>query len=134
MIHLDTSVLVDRLRESARGEEGPATRYLESVADEPLAISVFVHCELVGGAELATNPVREREKVEAACRGVDVLYPVAGFERVYAAAFAYLQRRGERIGLMDLLIGSLALQAAVPLATRNARHFQRIPGLQVIGY
>lgn len=134
MIHLDTSVLVDRLRESARGEEGPATRYLQSVADEPLAISVFVHCELLAGAELAANPVREREKVEAACRGVEVLYPIAGFERVYADAFAYLQRRGESIGLMDLLIGSLALQAGAPLTTRNARHFQRIPGLKVMDY
>lgn len=134
MIHLDTSLLVDRLRESARRDEGPATRYLQSVVDEPLAISVFVHCELLAGAELATNPVREREKVEAACRGVDVLYPTAGFERVYADAFAYLQRRGESIGLMDLLISSLALQAGAPLATRNARHFQRIPGLRVIGY
>lgn len=38
MTHLDTSFLVDLLREAARGEEGPAHAALDRLAEEELAV------------------------------------------------------------------------------------------------
>jgi predicted nucleic acid-binding protein len=35
---------------------------------------------------------------------------------------------------MDLLIASAARQADATLVTRNTRHFERVPGLEVAGY
>ena len=42
------------------------------------------------------------------------------------------QSRGIRISLSDLLIGVTALELGYRIATDNVRHFQSIPGLQII--
>jgi predicted nucleic acid-binding protein len=62
VIHPDTSFLVDLLREQARGP-GPASRWLEAQAATPLAVSVFVQCELEAGAANSAHPARERERI-----------------------------------------------------------------------
>jgi tRNA(fMet)-specific endonuclease VapC len=42
-----------------------------------------------------------------------------------------LERAGQTIGAMDLLIAAHALALAATLVTNNLAHFQRIPGLSV---
>lgn len=44
---------------------------------------------------------------------------------------AHLSRRGELIGLEDLLIGVTALTYNYTVVTANLQHFQRIPNLRV---
>lgn len=44
---------------------------------------------------------------------------------------AYLYRRGEPIGIEDVLIGAAALAHDFTVVTANLRHFQRIPNLRV---
>jgi predicted nucleic acid-binding protein len=39
-----------------------------------------------------------------------------------------------KIGEMDLQIASIAQANELPVATHNARHFRRIPGLQVVDW
>jgi len=34
----------------------------------------------------------------------------------------------------DLLIGAIALHENIPLATLNKKHFQRIPGLELLEF
>lgn len=134
MIHLDTSFLVDLLRETSRGRIGPATSLLGKLEHEALAISIHVACELFAGAELSTNPPEERRKVEALCAGLDVVTPGESFPRLYGEVLARLERRGERISTMDLLIAAAALASGASLVTRNARHFGRISELRLISY
>ena len=43
-----------------------------------------------------------------------------------------LIRSNRKLPLPDLLIGITALQAKVPLATLNAKHFRRIPELKLL--
>lgn len=133
MIHLDTSFLVDLLRE-AQGGEGPATRELDELAEEELCISVFVACELEAGVELSRRPERERERVAELTRGLQVVYPDSRFAGVYGRLLGELTQRGETIAAVDLLIGTAALLERAALVTRNARHFSRIPGLRVLSY
>lgn len=134
MIHVDTSFLVDLMRESARGQAGPATRFLESRPDEALGASVFVLCELAAGAELARDPARERDRVARLAESLETVNPEGEFAATYGRLLARLQRSGVRIGTMDLLIGAAAVEADVPLLTRNRRDFERIPGLEVLAY
>lgn len=134
MIHVDTSFLVDLLRETGRDDDGPAIRFIEQRRDEPLAASVFVLCELLAGAAMARDPARERERVERLSAGFDVVYPREGFAAIYAEVLGYLRHRGEGIATMDLLIASAARQADATLVTRNTRHFERVPGLDVAAY
>lgn len=134
MIHLDTSFLVDLLREAGRGEDGPASHELDELEDEDLWISVFVACELEAGIELSRRPDRERERVAELTRGLQVVYPDPRFAGAYGRLLAELTRRGETIAGVDLLIGTAAVLAGAPLVTRNERHFARIPGLRVLSY
>jgi tRNA(fMet)-specific endonuclease VapC len=54
--------------------------------------------------------------------------------RHYREIFRYLKERGELIGANNLWIAAAALRHREPLVTRNARDFQRVPGLQVLTY
>ena len=59
MIHLDSSLLIDLQRETARDRPGPAFDLLETIDDdEVLGVSVHVLCELRVGAELLRKPLR----------------------------------------------------------------------------
>lgn len=134
-MHLDTSLLVDFLKETGRGLPGPATRFLGAIRDEEeLAMSVYVACELAAGAERSKRPEQERERVRRLCDRVRVVYPDDRFAPAYGRLFARLESRGQRISVMDLLIATAALVEEAPLATRNVKDFGRVPGLSVLGY
>jgi predicted nucleic acid-binding protein len=45
---------------------------------------------------------------------------------------AEMKQAGLVIATADLLIGITALHFGFPVGTRNVRHFQMIPGLQVL--
>jgi len=135
MIHLDSSYLIDLLRETTRGRPGPALDFIEGLdADETLAVSVHVACELRAGAELARRPLKEHEELDRLLSGLLVAYPDGGFARVYARVLAAVQRSRRKVAAMDLLIATAALVDEAPLVTRNVKDFSRIPGLQVVGY
>lgn len=134
MTHLDTSFLVDLLRETAKGSDGPARQKLASLADAELWVSVHVACELRAGAELSTNPEAEREKIDTLLGGVQIAYPDERFAPAYGRLLAWLRKRGDTVATMDLLIATAAIVDSAPIVTRNTKHFIRVPGLTVIDY
>jgi tRNA(fMet)-specific endonuclease VapC len=134
VIHLDTSFLIDVLRESARGKPGPATSFLEEIAEEQLAACVHVQCELYSGAEQSRRPQEERRRIDRLCQGFTVVYPDDRFPYVYARLLASLERAGQRIGNMDLLIAASAVIAEAPLVTGNVGEFSRIADLDILKY
>jgi tRNA(fMet)-specific endonuclease VapC len=134
VIHLDTSYLVDLIRETARAKPGPATRRLADLSDEELWLSVHAACELQAGAEAAERPVLERQRIAALCSGMHVAMPDAGFPETYGRLYGSMARRGGMIGTMDLLIATAAVHARAPLLTRDVRDFLRVPGLEVVTY
>ncbi len=134
MIHLDTSFLIDLLSDAARRREGSASRFLSTVQEEELGISVFVACELAAGAAMSTRPTQERRRVDQLCAGLHVEYPDERFPAAYGSLLALQERVRSRISTMDLLIATSALVAGAALVTRNARDFSRVPGLDVLGY
>jgi predicted nucleic acid-binding protein len=134
LIHLDTSFLVDLLRDSARGTEGKASRFLAGILDEELEISVFVACELNAGAAMSQKPAEEKRRVDQLCSVLRVAYPDERFPPVYGSLFAWQERHQGRISTMDLLIATSAVVAGASLVTRNAKDFSRVPGLEVSSY
>lgn len=134
MIHLDTSFLVDLLRETARESAGAASRFLATLETEELGISVFVACELSAGAEMSKKPSEERRKVDRLCSSLRLDYPDERFPAAYGSLLAWQGRHGGRISTMDLLIATSAVVIGASLVTRNAKDFARVPGLDVLGY
>lgn len=133
MIHLDTTFLVDLLREARQGP-GPATALLATLADQELAISVHVLCELHGGAALSNDPPRERQAIQQICSALSLRGAGEDLAPVYGRILAHLQKLRISIATIDLLIAAAALLDEAPVITRNLRHFQRVPGLEVRTY
>jgi tRNA(fMet)-specific endonuclease VapC len=135
MIHLDTSFVVDLLREQRRDKFGPASEFLESLdADEEMAVSVHVVCELMAGASVAGTGSGESERLARVCDALLIRYPDAAFAPRYGRLLAGIRRAGTSVDTMDLLIATAAVVDEAPLVTRNARHFTKVPGLEVLTY
>ena len=134
MIHLDTSFLVDLLREEARGRPGAAANLLERMEKDELGASVFVACELMSGAELSAHPQKERRNVEHLFSSLQVDYPDERFAPAYARLLAWQSRREGRIATMDLLIATSCIVSGAGLVTRDTKDFSRVPGLDLIRY
>ena len=124
---LDTSVIVAAERSAA-----DFAGFLESLGDEPVAITAITASELLHGF------LRARDAAVRARRGafVDALLdtiPVLPFglpeARRHADLWAELAKRGRMIGPHDLLIGATAVAHGYALATLNRREFRRVPGL-----
>jgi tRNA(fMet)-specific endonuclease VapC len=134
VIHLDTSYVIDLLREIARKSDGPAQGFLEEHSDETFGISVFVLCELLMGAELSSKPAVERERVQGFSRSLHVDFPDDRFASVFARQYARQERLGHRMATMDLLVATSALVADAALLTRDTKDFGRVSGLKLIPY
>jgi predicted nucleic acid-binding protein len=136
VIHLDSCVLIDLLRETARERPGPAFDLMESLDDkEVLGVSVFVACELRVGAELARRPLQEHETLDRLLSGLLVASPDDRFPPLYARLMAAMTQGSRRpVAAMDLLIATAALLDDAPLVTRNVKDFSRVPGLRVLKY
>lgn len=135
MIHLDSSFLIDLLRETTRGKPGPALDLIESFdASEILAVSVHVVCELRAGAELSRGPLQEHQALDELLAGLLTVYPDDKFAPQYARLLAATSRGGRQLAAMDLMIATAAILDEAPLVTRNVKDFSRVPGLRVLDY
>jgi tRNA(fMet)-specific endonuclease VapC len=95
-----------------------------------LWLSAIVAAELrFGAAKLAS--VRFSAAVEAWLAGFDVRPWPAEATQHYARIRASLERAGQTIGSMDMLIAAHAMAEDSVLVTNNAREFLRVPGLAV---
>lgn len=99
-----------------------------SLNRQDLWLSAIVAAELrFGAAKLASN--RFAAAVEAWLVGFDVRpWPLQATHH-YAQVRAALERSGQPIGGMDLMIAAHALAEDTVLITNNAREFHRVPGL-----
>ena len=134
-MHLDTSLLVDLDRELQRERPGEACAFMETLDDqEVLAVSVHALCELRVGAELGRRALARQENIDQLVEGMLVAYPDDRFPLQFARLAAAMQRSGQVIGNMDLLIATAALLDNAPLVTRNVKDFSKVPGLRVLKY
>ena len=93
-------------------------------------LSALVAAELrFGAAKLAS--IRFSAAVEAWLAGFDVRPWPLEATRHYANIRAALERAGQPIGNMDLLIAAHAMAEDSVVVTNNAREFLRVPGLAV---
>jgi len=52
----------------------------------------------------------------------------------YGRAYRYLQENRMLIGANDLWIASTSLAHWMPVVTRDAEHYRRVPDLEVVAY
>jgi predicted nucleic acid-binding protein len=102
---VDSDVVIDHLRGA------------HPLPDFPLAFSVITRCELFAG--------REREEYLR-----ELLAPMHEIPmNASIAERGGVLKRTVQLQTPDALIAATALEHALPLMTRNCRHFDRVPGL-----
>ncbi len=69
------------------------------------------------------------EQILATLEAIPITEPVA---RVHAEVWARLLAQGKAVAAHDLWIAATALAHGFGVATLDARHFARIPGLRVV--
>ena len=126
---LETTFLIDLERELASDHIGPAQRFLARHAQYRLFVTPTIAGEIAAGASLAN---RDRWRHFLQPFHILPINEDVGWE--YGQASRYLKANGAVIGGNDLWIAATALAHGVPVVTRNARHFRRVPGLEVATY
>jgi predicted nucleic acid-binding protein len=122
MTSADTDVLIDFL--AGKGEAATVEPLLRRGVLRTTVISRF---EFLSGAENSKQLGRLIELLEA----------VPSFALDEAAADAAseirksLEAAGNSIGMADSLIAGIVTSNSCPLLTRNRRHFERVPGIQL---
>jgi tRNA(fMet)-specific endonuclease VapC len=137
---LDTTVFIG-LERAMRGL--PAERAMKEVAQrleaqlgesEDVGIAAITASELIHGVHRATKEHRGRR--EAFVESILAAFPVIAFDllvaRVHARLWAGLVSSGGEVGAHDRLVAATAISAGWRIATANIRHFNRIPGLDVM--
>jgi tRNA(fMet)-specific endonuclease VapC len=116
-----------------------ARQLLEAVVletgDEGIALSVLTVLELAHGitrSDTAERRERRQRFLEDLLTGVPIQPVTVPIALRAGRIDGDSQARGVRIPLSDLLIGASALELGYGVGTANVRHFQLIPGLNVV--
>jgi hypothetical protein len=123
MILLDSDVTIDLLR-----QHPPATRWFDALDDEEeLLLPGYVVMELIQGCRNKVE--QETLRRELTRYGVAWPAPTDCDEALNIFAEYHLSHNA---GLLDVLIGQLAVALRIPLYTFNQKHYRFIPGLQTV--
>ena len=129
MIFTDTTFLIDLQRSSRNPRHRSAARWLKNHGEVEIVLSAIVLGEFAEGFETTGHPVIEHYRAAHRIIGVDDRVAM-----VYWRISGDLRSKGTPIGANDTWIAATALAHLAPLLTRNVDHFNRIEGLEVVGY
>lgn len=121
-VAVDTDLVVDYLR--GKGDGAPAIR--RWLVSGRLRLTVVTALELRTGADFYT---RKGDIDRLFARRVLPLDLQAALHA--GAIWSELTATGQRIGLADTLHAAIVRRFDVAFATRNTRHFERVPGLKL---
>jgi predicted nucleic acid-binding protein len=131
---LDSTVLIAAERQGLTARQtlaGMGSRF----PGEPFALSVVSLIELAHGVARADSPQR-RAKRQQYLDELVLASPVHPITIPIALRAGQIDgetaAKGVRIAFPDLLIGVTALELGYRIATANLRHFEAIPGLEIV--
>lgn len=96
-----------------------------------VGISSITYAELAYGANNNERAEANLARLDAVVASTEVLPFDAAAARKYGELRANLERLGQLIGPLDMLIAGHALALDLILVTNNGREFGRVPGLEL---
>lgn len=123
---LDTNICIAFLRKGS----ALVARRMSAAGAEQLCISSVTAGELYTGA-IKSNRRAGIDELEIFLSSINTLSFDSEAARVYGILRSALERRGNSIGPLDLLIAAHAATIDATLVTNNVREFSRVPGLRV---
>ncbi len=96
-----------------------------------IGMSVVTLAELEYGVAKSSRPTRNREALEQFISPLEVALFDRHATTAYGRLRTALEKKGQPIGSMDLLIAAHAISLDVRLITHNMRELGRVPGLRI---
>jgi tRNA(fMet)-specific endonuclease VapC len=125
---VDTTFLIDFQRE-AGSPPGKTAGFLVEHATDQFFVSLTVLGEYAVGFFDLNDPFYRQVRQAFGLLAQDEEVALA-----YRESFRWLKSHGCLIGANDLWIAATAIRYDMPLVTRNADEFARIPDLEVVSY
>ena len=125
---IDTKVLIWLERETRQGIPGVGTAFFESLTGTRICITPTIAGEIACGVSMSGREAWEKFLLPFELLSIEV---EAAWH--YGEQYRALASRGELIGSNDLWIAATALANELPVATGNAKEFERVQGLTVVG-
>lgn len=129
MVVLDTSFIIDLIRNNSE-----AVRISEGLDSNEVSIATPTIVELVRGLESKNVRSYEKEKVFELIDNFKILDLDKDCAILAGEIEDNLRKTGDRIDVIDIMIGAIAIENNEILLTRNLNHFQRIEKLKCEGY
>lgn len=111
--------------------QGRVGERLLALAPSRVALPAVVLYELTYGAGRTEAPRSLRERLEILLSTLEVLPFGEAEARTAARIRLSLEKAGQSIGPLDLLIAATALEHNAVLVTHNVKEFRRVRGLRV---
>jgi predicted nucleic acid-binding protein len=131
---LDSSVVIEAERQRI-DVAGFLKHIAAEIGDREAALCSISVAELAHGVHRADTPERRhaRRAFLDDLKATLPVYPITGeTAELVGKISAQSSQEGITIPFDDLLIGACALERGYAIATRNQRHFRKIPGLKLI--
>jgi tRNA(fMet)-specific endonuclease VapC len=126
---LDTNICIFAIRGARKNSKIYQNLYEKIKNQTDIAISSLVLAELMHGVELSESSEENRSALADFLCGIEVLPFTEDTAEEYGEIRADLQKRGQLIGVFDMLIAAHAKSQNAILVTNNIRDFERIQGL-----
>ena len=120
---IDTDILIDHLR----GRSPGARLFADIVTRHNPYTTCITRFELMCG----TSTSKEKEIIEECLLGFKVLPLDESSSDEAARIYVELKKKGQLIGVRDILIAGIAKVNNLRIATRNRKDFGRIKGLTI---
>lgn len=113
-----------------KGRES-AVELLTRLAGDGLGISLVTFGEIYEGIYYGKDPEQAEQGFREFLDWVDTVPLNRTVMKRFARIRGHLRGEGQLIGDPDTLIAATAIYYGLTLGSRNVRHFERVPGLQL---
>ena len=130
MIGLDTGAVMDIVKGSIS-----LKKKIEDI-NEPLSSTIMNYQEIMFGFDFSKDNHLEEEKIyDEFFDSIHLISFTRESSKKAARLFKAFQQNGKDIGKFDCIIAGILLENGInKIITKNARHFERIKGIEVISY
>ena len=122
-ILIDTNIIIEYLRKQNKEQ----TQFVKLFKDYNLCLSVISVFELYNGAVNA----KKYSDIEIVCKNIEVIDIDLSISKKASAIYRKLRSQNKLIEFRDILIGATAIEHKISIATKNKKHFNRLPQINI---
>jgi predicted nucleic acid-binding protein len=123
---IDSDILIYYLKNHPKIVE----RFINAELDE-ISTTIINYTELLFGAYKSAKSVENLTRIRQFLDSFTIVQFDKNSAEIFAQLKALLQKNGNNVADMDLLIASICLANNLILVTNNTRHFEKIPDLKL---